>query len=128
MKNRDRANLSEKSRVESGCSERVDFMPQCRSSNCAQTVFYCKLILKRDEWRNILRCVYFGGLTFINPFSGRAPQRWADPPALTLPWPTVAALQPVTRRQEAVNDSKPGPGQHSTNMCFQTSMGSRSDP
>ncbi len=62
-----------------------------------------------------------GGLTFINPFSCWAPQRWADSPALTLPWPTVAPLQPITHRQEAENDSKIGSGQHSTNMCFQTS-------
>lgn len=62
-----------------------------------------------------------GGLTFINPFSGWAPQRRVDSPALTLRWPTVAALQPITRRPEAGNDSKIGSGQHSTNMCFQTS-------
>ncbi len=38
-----------------------------------------------------------------------------------MPWPTVAPLQPITHRQEAENDSKIGSGQHSTNMCFQTS-------
>lgn len=34
--------------------EQVDFMPQCSSSNCTQAGFYCKLILRKDEWRNTL--------------------------------------------------------------------------
>ena len=51
-KNRDRTQTSaRKQRGEkSGDAEQVDFMPQCHGSNCTQTRFYCKLILKGFEW------------------------------------------------------------------------------